>query len=122
MGTHSFLQLYIYMYKSKLLVIDHIVVILGKLQVYIYIYIYIYSQRITMCPHGYHHNGFMATPAYIYTKILEVNLFAFAYRLLRRDFSPLNGSVPSTGASHSTGATGEISTKQSVGKCKQINF
>ena len=20
-------------------------------------------QRITMCPHGYHHNGFMATPA-----------------------------------------------------------
>ena len=35
-----------------------------------------------------------------YTKILEVNLFAFAYRLFRR----------------------EISTKQSVGKCKQINF
>ena len=23
----------------------------------------IYIQRITMCPHGYHHNGFMATPA-----------------------------------------------------------
>ena len=22
-----------------------------------------YIQRITMCPHGYHHNGFMATPA-----------------------------------------------------------
>ena len=31
--------------------------------IYIYIYIYIYIQRITMCPHGYHHNGFMATPA-----------------------------------------------------------
>ena len=27
----------------------------------------------------------------LYTKILEVNLFAFAYRLFRRDFSPLNG-------------------------------
>ena len=37
---------------------------------YIYIYIYIY----------------------IYTKILEVNLFAFAYRLFRRDFSPLDGT------------------------------
>ena len=22
-----------------------------------------YIQRITMCPHGYHHNGFMETPA-----------------------------------------------------------
>ena len=30
----------------------------------IYIYIYIYkNQRITMCPHGYHHSGSMATPA-----------------------------------------------------------
>ena len=59
--------------------------------------IYIYIQRITMCPHGYHHSGSMATPAlgtyiYIYTKILEVNLFAFAYRLFRRDFSPLDGT------------------------------
>ena len=26
------------------------------------------------------------------TKILEVNLFAFAYRLFRRDFSPLDGT------------------------------
>ena len=25
--------------------------------------IYIYIQRITMCPHGYHHSGSMATPA-----------------------------------------------------------
>ena len=37
----------------------------------------------------------------LYTEILEVNLFAFAYRLFRRE---------------------EISMKQSVGKCKQINF
>ena len=28
----------------------------------------------------------------LYTKILEVNLFAFAYSLFRRDFSPLNGT------------------------------
>ena len=27
----------------------------------------------------------------LYTKILEVNLFAFAYRLFHRDFSPING-------------------------------
>ena len=27
-----------------------------------------------------------------YTQILEVNLFAFAYRLFHRDFSPLNGA------------------------------
>ena len=28
----------------------------------------------------------------LYTKILEVNLFAFAHRLFRRDFSPLDGT------------------------------
>ena len=28
----------------------------------------------------------------LYTNILEVNLFAFAYRLFHRDFSPLNGT------------------------------
>ena len=28
----------------------------------------------------------------LYTKILEVNLFAFAYRLFRRDFSLLDGT------------------------------
>ena len=27
-----------------------------------------------------------------YTKILEVNLFAFAYRLFHRDHSPLDGA------------------------------
>ena len=42
----------------------------------------------------------------LYTKIPEVNLFAFAYRLFHRDFVEW----------------GEISMKQSVGKCKQINF
>ena len=29
---------------------------------------------------------------FLYTKILEVNLFAFAYRLFHRDFSPINGA------------------------------
>ena len=29
----------------------------------------------------------------LYTKILEVNLFAFAYRLFRRDFSSLDGTL-----------------------------
>ena len=29
----------------------------------------------------------------LYTKILEVNLFAFAYRLFHRDFSPINGHI-----------------------------
>ena len=28
----------------------------------------------------------------LYTKILEVNLFAIAYRLFHRDFSPINGA------------------------------
>ena len=72
----------------------------------------------------------------LYTKILEVNLFAFAYRLFRRDFSPLDGTYcmgthsflqPRLQKGMSTHAIcpvewGEISTKQSVGKCKQINF
>ena len=29
----------------------------------------------------------------LYTKILEVNMFAFAYRLFRRDFSPLDSNM-----------------------------
>ena len=28
----------------------------------------------------------------LYTKILEVNLFAFAYRLFHEDFSPIDGT------------------------------
>ena len=35
------------------------------MDVYIYImYIYIYAIMKTMCPPGYHHNGFVATNAY----------------------------------------------------------
>ena len=61
-----------------------------------------------MCPHGYHHSGSMANHIIqiysgmtsgrvldgelLYTKILEVNLFAFAYRLFHEDFSPIYGA------------------------------
>ena len=58
----------------------------------------------------------------LYTKILEVNLFAFAYRLFRRDFSPLDGTYCIKLNAICPVEWGEISTKQSVGKCKQINF
>ena len=46
----------------------------------------------------------------LYTKILEVNLFAFTYRLFHEDFSPCPIDWR------------EIFMKQSVGKRKQINF
>ena len=55
----------------------------------------------------------------LYTKILEVNLFAFACRLCRRDFSPLDGTFCDEKCPVEWG---EISTTQSAGKCKQINF
>ena len=50
-------------------------------------------------------SGRVLNGEFLDTKILEVNLFAFAYRLL-----------------HSLVDWREISMKQSVGKCKQINF
>ena len=37
-------------------------------------------------------SGRVLSGEFLYTKILEVNLFAFAYRLFRRDFSPLDGT------------------------------
>ena len=40
----------------------------------------------------FEHVAYIYIYIYIYTKILEVNLFAFAYRLFRRDFSPLDGT------------------------------
>ena len=58
-----------------------------------------------------------------YTEVLEVNLFAFAYRLFRRDFFPLDGTFCMILQNAKCPVEwGEISTKQSVGKCKQINF
>ena len=58
----------------------------------------------------------------LYTKILEVNLFAFAYRLFHRDFSPINGTFCRMRDAKCPVDWREISMKQSVGKCKQINF
>ena len=34
--------------------------------IYIYIYIYTYAAMKTICPPGYHHNGFVATHALRY--------------------------------------------------------
>ena len=46
----------------------------------------------------------------LYTEILEVNLFAFAYRLFDEDFSPVNRALRIDWR--------EIFIKQFVGKCK----
>ena len=35
----------------------------------------------------------------LYTKILEVNLFSFAYRLFHGDFSPIDGTLHSNAMS-----------------------
>ena len=51
--------------------------------IYIYIqFICILESQVIECSMG----------SFLYTKILEVNLFAFAYKLFRRDFSPLDGT------------------------------
>ena len=57
----------------------------------------------------------------LYTKILEVNLFAFAFRLFHEDFSPIDRALKKTIAVRPIDWR-EISMKYSVGKCKQINF
>ena len=44
-----------------------------------------------------------------FKKFLEVDLFAFAYRLFHEDFSPIYGALVDWR---------EIFMKQSVGKCK----
>ncbi len=64
------------------------------LYIHIHIYIYIYTKRIAMCPPGYHHNGFMATPelghrmyGYMYsTEIvfhIQCHSFDFPVKILR---------------------------------------
>ena len=45
-------------------------------KVYIYIYIYIYIQKITMCPHGYHHSGSIAQAVSEISKGLQCALTA----------------------------------------------
>ena len=51
---------------------------------HIYIYIYIYN---TIHMYSGITSGRVLNGELLYTKILEVNLFAFAYRLFRRDFN-----------------------------------
>ena len=52
-------------------------------------YIYIFNPHvIQICP-GIT-SGRVLDGELLYTKILEVNLFAFAYRLFHEDFSPIN--------------------------------
>ena len=60
-----------------------LLIILVSDLIYIYNTIHMYS-GIT--------SGRVLNGELLYTKILEVNLFAFAYRLFRRDFSPLDGT------------------------------
>ena len=66
------------------------------------------------------YNAYIDIDNPFYTEILEVNLFAFAYRLFHEDFSPICRAMTHT----MTSADGspvdwrEIFMKQSVGKCK----
>ena len=46
----------------------------------------------TVCRQSYKLTSRIFVYIYIHTKILQFNLFAFAYRLFRRDFSPLDGT------------------------------
>ena len=50
----------------------------------------------------------------LYTKILEVNLFAFAYRLFRRDFSPLDGTYCIDALMQYVPSSGEKSLRNSL--------
>ena len=69
-----------------------------------------------MCPHGYHHNGFMATPA------LGTQEVRFIYIYIYAIFPVEWGYAICAICAICPVEWGEISTKQSVGKCKQINF
>ena len=58
----------------------------------------------------------------LYTKILEVNLFAIVYRQFHRDFSPINEISMKQSVGICPVDWREIAMKQSVGNNKQINF
>ena len=59
------------------------------LHVYLHCYMFIYY---TIHMYSGITSGRVLNGELLNTKILEVNLFAFAYRLFRRDFSPLDGT------------------------------
>ena len=55
---------------------------------------YIYNQSFnTIHMYSGITSGRVLNGELLYTEILEVNLFAFAYRLFHRDFSPINGTL-----------------------------
>ena len=47
--------------------------------IHIYIYIYIYAIMKTMCPLGYHHNGFVATHALGHNVYIYIYIYIFIY-------------------------------------------
>ena len=53
------------------------------------------KRKIYSCMISYHSSMMMYRPTYLYyTKILQVNLFAFAYRLFHEDFSSIDRTLP----------------------------
>ena len=75
-------------------------------------YIYIFNPYIIQICLGIT-SGRVLDGELLYTKILEVNLFAFACRLFHEDFSPNQRDAVVDWR--------EIFMKHSAGKCKQIN-
>ena len=59
---YMYIYMYIYIYMYMYMYIYIYMYMYMYIYMYICIYICIYTKRITMCPPGYHHNGFMATP------------------------------------------------------------
>ena len=58
MYIYMYVCIYIYIYNNYIYIYIYIYT-----HTHIYIYIYIYEIMKTMCPPGYHHNGFVATHA-----------------------------------------------------------
>ena len=56
----------------------------------------------------------------LYTKILEVNLFVFAYRLFRRDFSPLDGTYSVTYCMHACNMSRRVGRNLYETVCRQM--
>ena len=53
---------------------------------------FLHSSKYTIHMYSGITSGRVLNGELLHTKILEVNLFAFAYRLFHRDFSPINGT------------------------------
>ena len=57
---------------------------------------YSYGEMYTIQIYSGITSGRMLDGELLYTKILEVNLFAFAYRLFHEDFSSIDGALHDT--------------------------